>query len=386
MGLSGVKYPTGGPRYLVGVGPLDPDLVGRYAAEVLAAAEVVVAEPGVALSMRELLDPAVEVMDPADAPDAATWPAGRAVARLYPGDGVAASAADRAALARAGQPFELVPGATAAVAEQARAVLRGPTAPPAPLAGITVALTRPAAQLGGLARPLRRVGARALAAPTIAVESPDDGGAALRDALAGIERYDWLMVTSANGAHAVLAGLSDLRRCARLSVAAIGTATAAVLAGARLPADLVPERFVAEALLAAFPVPPRPGAAVLLARAAVARDVLPDGLAAQGWRVDVVAAYRTVAARRDPAVAAALAATDVVTFTSPSTVERFLELYGRAAVPPAVACIGPITAAAARHAGLPVHVEAASSTADGLVDALVAWAGTGAGPRRSIGP
>ena len=115
----------------------------------------------------------------------------------------------------------------------------------------------------------------------------------------GIHGYDWLVLTSANGARRFLADLRDARDLGGVEVAAIGPGTAEALLRGNVRADLVPDRFVAEALLDAFPAAPadRQGR-VLLARAAVARDVLPDGLRARGWTVDVVDAYKTVAARR----------------------------------------------------------------------------------------
>jgi uroporphyrinogen III methyltransferase/synthase len=117
---------------------------------------------------------------------------------------------------------------------------------------------------------------------------------------------------------------------------------------------------------------------VLLARAAVARDVLPEGLRAKGWHVDVVEAYRTEPVPLDADAARAVAAAEVVTFTSSSTVTNFLAALAQApeppAVPPVVAAIGPVTAATAREHGLDVAVEAPVHTIDGLVDALVAWA------------
>ena len=141
-----------------------------------------------------------------------------------------------------------------------------------------------------------------------------------------------------------------------------------------------PERFVAESLLDALP-DPNAGRRLLLARAALARDVLPDGLRAAGWDVDVVDAYRTIPATVTDEQRAMASAADVVTFTSSSTVDRFLELVGRDALPPVVACIGPITAATARERGLTVEVEAEVHTIAGLVDALSAWARTSV-PRR----
>src|SRR5262249_26170089 len=129
----------------------------------------------------------------------------------------------------------------------------------------------------------------------------------------------------------------------------------------------------------------RPAGRVLLARAAVARDVLPRGLAAKGWEVDVVEAYRTVAVPVDPERRAQLATADMVTFTSSSTVTRFLQSAGPDSVPPAVATIGRITAAPAREQGLRVDIEAPVHTIDGLVDAIVAWMASAPPPASTLG-
>ena len=170
----------------------------------------------------------------------------------------------------------------------------------------------------------------------------------------------------------MLAGLPDARALGGVKVAAIGPGTAAALAQGNIRADLVPERFVAEGLLEAFPQPPEGSGRVLLARAAVARNTLPIGLREAGWDVDVVEAYRTVPAAPGAELLDAAAKADIVTFTSSSTVERFLEVAGRDRVPPTVACIGPITADTARDLDLTVDVEAEVHTIPGLVAALVA--------------
>ena len=136
---------------------------------------------------------------------------------------------------------------------------------------------------------------------------------------------------------------------------------------AGVEADLVPDRFVAESLLEAFPA----GAGrSLLPRAAVVRDVLPDGLRAKGWEVDDVAAYRTSRAQPSAGVLEEAGSADAITFTSSSTVTNYLEVAGPRRVPPLVACIGPVTAATARERGLVVDVVADRHTIDGLVDAL----------------
>ncbi len=248
-----------------------------------------------------------------------------------------------------------------------------------PLFGRRVVVTRARQQASALIARLAALGAATVEVPAIAITDPADGAAALS---AAVERlaagaYAWVVVTSPNGAQRLLAALAAAGRDARalggVGLAAIGPGTAEVLAQAHLVPDLVPERFVAESLLDAFPDAGPDGGGVLLARAAVARDVLPDGLAAKGWSVDVVEAYRTEAVPLDDAARAALADAEIVTFTSSSTVTNFLAAAGPEAVPPVVAAIGPVTAATARDHGLTVDVEAQVHTIDGLVDALCAW-------------
>jgi len=248
-----------------------------------------------------------------------------------------------------------------------------------PLFGRRVVVTRTRQQASALSRALRDLGAEPMEVPVIEVVDPVDGGAALRRAMERLDQYDWVVITSPNGAARVRAALADVGRDARAfagaRIAAIGPATAAALAAAGLRADLVPEQFVAESLLDAMASGGGPGRA-LLARAEVARDVLPEGLRERGWTVDVVDAYRTVPATVTDEQREAITGADVITFTSSSTVDRFVEAAGIDAVPPVVACIGPVTAATARRHGLTVEVEADVHTVPGLVDALVRWART----------
>jgi uroporphyrinogen III methyltransferase/synthase len=235
-----------------------------------------------------------------------------------------------------------------------------------------VVVTRAREQASDLVQRLRGLGANTVELPVIEIGPAADGGAALSRVAGRVGEFDWVAFTSANAVDRFFAALdelgSDTRALGRVQVAAIGPGTAAALERRGIRADLVPGRFVAEAVVDAFP--PGPGR-VLLPRAAVAREALPEGLAAKGWTVEVVEAYRTVIGRPSASALAAAASADAITFTSSSTVANYLEVAGPTSVPPVVACIGPVTADTARAAGLTVSVVAAEHTIDGLVRAVV---------------
>ena len=192
-----------------------------------------------------------------------------------------------------------------------------------------------------------------------------------------IHAYALVCLTSPNGVSllfdALAEGGRDARALANATVAAIGPGTAAALAEHGIGADVVPEQSIAEALVEAlrdFDVADRP---VLVARAAEARDVLPDALRERGAKVDVVALYETVAEEPDPAAIEAASDADYVTFTSSSTVRNFVAAVGdRFPARARIVSIGPVTSDAARDAGLDVDVEADRHDPNGLVQALVA--------------
>lgn len=246
-----------------------------------------------------------------------------------------------------------------------------------PLHGRRVVVTRARAQASGLAERLRSLGAEVAETPAIRIEPRPVEGAFAR-AVEEIEEYGLVCLTSPNGAALLMEALRsrglDSRALHGATVAAIGPGTAAELATAGIRADVVPERFVAEALVEALAAVPVEGRRVLVARAGEARDVLPDAMRERGALVDVVALYDTVAEPLDTAAREALAAADYVTFTSSSTVRFLLEALGPGQGLPAagrIASIGPITSATARELGLTVHVEAARHDIDGLVAAVV---------------
>jgi uroporphyrinogen III methyltransferase/synthase len=240
-----------------------------------------------------------------------------------------------------------------------------------PLFGRRVVVTRAREQASALRARLVELGAEVVELPAIAVEP-------LAFDLPDLSTFAWLVVTSVNGVDALFTrGLHaqhlDARALAGVRVAAIGPGTAAALARFGVHADLVPERFVAESLVEAFPAPRTNDERVLVARAEQARDVVPDGLAGLGYAVDVLPVYRTVTAEPDPAELARVRSgeVDAITFTSSSTVTNFCRLVGPVASQPVIVSIGPITSETARAAGLRVDVEADPHDVDGLVAAVV---------------
>jgi uroporphyrinogen III methyltransferase/synthase len=265
-----------------------------------------------------------------------------------------------------------------------------------PLAGRTVVVTRPREQAGALVGRLAELGADVLVAPAIRIV-PRPLGAEARGVLERLPTYQVLVFTSVNGVQVFMdyleeAGLGTRalapasERRDRPVLAAIGPATAAALETHGLTCDVVPDDYVAEALLDALArrgVAPA-GARVLIPRAAEARQVLPDTLRARGALVDVLPLYDTLPAAELEVPVDRLEQADFITFTSSSTVRAFVRLLetgdeGAAPRPlaerlggVALCSIGPVTSATLREHGLTVAVEAAEYTTGGLVEAIVA--------------
>ncbi|MDX6625268.1 MAG: uroporphyrinogen methyltransferase / synthase [Solirubrobacterales bacterium] len=305
---------------------------------------------------------------PAAAIERGTWPGQRTVEATL---GTIAEAVEREEI---GAPALIVVGPVAARRAELAWLERRP------LHGRVVVVTRARAQASGLASTLRELGAEVVELPAIRIE-PRLESAAVRDAVAAIAEYTLVCLTSPNGVHllfeAMAAGGLDARALAGATVAAIGPGTARALAERGIVADVVPERFVAEALVEALAGVEVDGKRVLVARAAEAREVLPDALRGRGAGVDVVALYETVREQPDAAAVEAAQSADYVTFTSSSTVTNLTEALGdRFPSGARVVSIGPVTSDAARAAGLRVDVEAERHDVDGLLAALLADATT----------
>jgi len=315
-----------------------------------------------------LIEGGRDAAQPAAAVERGTWPGQRTVTATL---GTIAASVEREAIKA---PALIVIGDVAARREDLHWLERRP------LHGRTVVVTRARAQASGLAKTLRGLGAEVVELPAIRIE-PLTRAEEARAAAKGIGDYDVICLTSPNGVNLLLkaivdAGL-DARALAGATVAAIGPGTARALAAHGIVADVVPERFVAEALVEVLEDVEVEGKRVLVARAAEARDVLPDALAERGAEVDVVALYETVREAPDEKAIAAAQGADYVTFTSSSTVTNLTDALGeRFPAAARIVSIGPVTSETVREAGLEVAVEADRHDVDGLLSALLADAAT----------
>src|SRR5438874_1614859 len=246
-----------------------------------------------------------------------------------------------------------------------------------PLFGKRIVVTRTRKQASGLSSQLRALGADVIQLPTIRIEPPSD----LREFAELVQdahSYDWIVFTSPNGVDAFFAIFfklyDDAREIGAAKIAAIGPATAQRVMDFHLHVDLQPEESVAEAVVKEFE---KEGGIenlrILIARAEKARDLLPKKLSGMGAIVDEAFAYQTVPETRDVTGARRRFSTegaDLITFTSSSTVENFLDLKLPWPAGMRVASIGPITSATARERGLRVDVEAKQHDIAGLIEAI----------------
>jgi uroporphyrinogen-III synthase/uroporphyrinogen III methyltransferase/synthase len=246
--------------------------------------------------------------------------------------------------------------------------------------GRRVLVTRAAHQAGKLSDGLRALGAEPIEVPVLEIRSPLSFDP-LDQALRNLDRYDWLILTSANTVRALSARAAELGirlgPPAWLKVAAVGDTTADAARKAGFGVTLVPESYVAESLLEGL-TGLISGQRILLARAAVARDLIPDTLRKAGAEVDAVDAYRNVLPEAAPEqLRRALAVgIDAATFTSSSSATHLAEAARAARVDfpftgvPAVS-IGPITSQTLRELGWEPAAEASPSDVPGLIDAVV---------------
>ena len=254
-----------------------------------------------------------------------------------------------------------------------------------PLAGTRILVGRARHQAGGLSASLRGLGASVIEIPFIEIRKPQSYQP-LDEALKNIGNYDWLIFTSANGVEAMWGRFRKLRLTRRalehLQIAAIGPATKKAIVKHGLKVKMVPEEYVAESVVKGLRDKVN-GKRVVLIRAKVARDVIPEELRSAGAEVDVIEAYETAVPEKSRARLRALMKSaarrpHIVTFTSSSTAKNFAELLGKSKARSAgllkhvqFASIGPVTSATLRELQMPVAIEAREFTMGGLLRAIV---------------
>jgi uroporphyrinogen-III synthase len=245
-----------------------------------------------------------------------------------------------------------------------------------PLAGKRILVGRAKKQASALSELLREQGATVLEIPFIEIEPPKSYKP-LDEALKRLHRYDWLILTSVNGAEVFFSRLQKIKSAnfTGLHVAAIGPATRAEIEHQGLRVDVMPREYVAESIVRALRTKVK-GKRVLLVRASVARDVIPRELRKAGAKVEVADAYQTTLPRGSAAKVKMLLNNaerrpHAITFTSSSTVRNFAIMAGGSSLRGILlASIGPVTSATLRECGLKVGVQAREYTMQGLVSAL----------------
>jgi len=249
---------------------------------------------------------------------------------------------------------------------------------------VQVLVGRTRHQAGALSAGLKGLGADVIEIPFLEIRPPRSYKP-LDTALKRIQEFDWLILTSVNGVEALAARMKQLGipplQLEHLKIAAIGPATRGEIEKLGLEVSVVPKRYVAEAVVESLQKLV-PGQRILLARAKVARDVIPRQLRKLGAQVDVAEAYETVVPESSRSRLKALFENakrrpDVITFASSSSVKNFMALLGRRGHKIhthldgiRLASIGPITSATLRELGLPVDIEAAEFTIPGLIRAI----------------
>lgn len=256
-----------------------------------------------------------------------------------------------------------------------------------PLAGCRVVVTRSVEDNRSLGQQLTELGAEVIAWPMTEVVEPADGGIALREAVARLADYRYVVLTSANGVRAVAAALGDEPWPAGSVVKPVGPVTAALAVAHGMMVDHPPNTATAESLVEAMP-PAAPGGdppLVLAPLAELAGETVVYGLEAKGYVVDRVEAYRTVAPETPGWLVGDAGGgpgdfdrVDALTFFSPSAVDRLVDLVGADPLTAArlTVCIGPATGARASGRGLANVVVADPHTEAGVVTRLVAAIGT----------
>ena len=253
-----------------------------------------------------------------------------------------------------------------------------------PLFGKRVLVTRALEQAGDFTRILEAQGADPIAFPTIKTTAPSSWNE-LDRAIKRLSSYDWTIFTSVNGVKYFFERLYklgyDIRELKGVKICAIGPMTAKAVTDLGIKVDLMPKEFKAEGVLEAFGKRKIKGKKFLLARAAVAREILPEEIKRLGGKIDVAPAYRTVKPAKAAKELTELfkeGGVDIVTFTSSSTVTNFVSMFKRKELPGllkdcTIAAIGPITANTAKGYGIKVDIMPKDYTIPALTEAMAKY-------------
>lgn len=237
---------------------------------------------------------------------------------------------------------------------------------PGPLANKSVVITRSVTQNETLRALLEERGARVVEVPLIAIAEPDDEGRERDEVLQRFQDFDWVVVTSPNGADRVAPFLAAARAAADNDrfprLAAVGEATARSLGA---PVTLISNPARAEVLAESFPAGQGP---VLVVQGDLADDVMSVAIDSKGWTVTKVVAYRTVHLTPSPEMVEPALSADVLLLASGSAASAWFDSFGTA-TPPCVVAIGPSTAKVARTLGIDLASVADHQTLEGLIEA-----------------
>ncbi|WP_183183674.1 uroporphyrinogen-III synthase [Anoxybacteroides voinovskiense] len=244
-----------------------------------------------------------------------------------------------------------------------------------PLAGKTVLVTRGKEQAGAFSEQLKKAGAIPIEIPLISVSAVTETGE-IENCVRDLFRYDWLVFTSANGVRFFFSFVCD--HTPLPNVAVVGQKTATALEKRGITPSVVPDEFVAEGLAEAMKSLVKPNDRVLLVKGNLARPTLKEALVQLGADVTDLVVYETKMNESGKAQLLDLLkknAIDVLTFTSPSTVESFMNVMNEIEWEPllahcVIACIGPVTKQAAEKVGLMVHICPEQYTIDGMIKAM----------------
>ena len=232
-----------------------------------------------------------------------------------------------------------------------------------------IVVTRSRSQSGSLLKKLSDIGLDVVSLPTIQIQTSDGNIKQLHESIETLDTYDWVIFTSVNGVETFLKEVTDTTVLDQVQIAAIGSGTKEALKVKGIKTDLVPINYLAEGLVDAFPEYQK-GGKILFPRGEKGRNIVPKNLRELGWQVDLIPIYRTTIPTNFDAFDNQVIQADSIIFTSTSTVENFVKMYGNKNMPNNIISIGPITSTTVYELGFQVALEANPHTIEGIVACL----------------